>query len=95
MRPILWEQCPKPEWVSVLGYLIHRRIDSEHIAGFLQSIFHQREIMDPFLRYGASRYVHHCEYGGMADSSNIQSKPRFVWPRSLRRKLPRWSVTAA
>jgi hypothetical protein len=69
MRPILWEQCAKSEWVSVLGYLIHRRIDSEHIAGFLQSIFHQREIMDPFLRYGASRYVHHCEYGGLFEHS--------------------------
>ena len=69
MRPIPWEQCPKPEWISALGYLIDRRIHSEHIAGFLEYVFHQREIMDPFLRFGASRYVHHCEYGGLFEHS--------------------------
>jgi hypothetical protein len=69
MQPIRWEQCPKPEWITALGYLVHRRIHSEPIAGFLQSVFHQREIMDPFLRFGASAYVHHCESGGLLEHS--------------------------
>jgi hypothetical protein len=69
MQSIMQAQCPKPEWISVLGYLIHRRIHSEPIAGFLECIFHQREIMEPFLQFGASRYVHHCEYGGLFEHS--------------------------
>ena len=69
MQGIPCEQCPKPQWISALGHLIHRRIHSETVVGFLQSVFNQREIMEPFLRFGASSYVHHCEPGGLFEHS--------------------------
>ena len=39
------------------------------VAGFLQCVFRNREIMDPFLRFGASAYVHHAEPGGLFEHS--------------------------
>ena len=69
MQGILRERCPKPEWISALGYMIDRSICSETVVGFLQSVFNQREIMEPFLRFGASSYVHHCEAGGLFSHS--------------------------
>ena len=69
MQGILRERCPKPEWISALGYMIDRSIHSEIVVGFLQSVFNQREIVEPFLRFGASSYVHHCEFGGLFEHS--------------------------
>lgn len=69
LRPIPWEQCPRPKWISALGFLIDRRIQSQAIEGFLQGVFREREIMDPFLRFGASAYVHHSQAGGLFEHS--------------------------
>lgn len=69
LRPIPWAQCPKPKWISALGFLVARRIQSQAIAEFLQCVFSQREIMDPFLWFGASAYVHHPERGGLFEHS--------------------------
>ena len=69
MRSFQWSRCRKPEWISTLGYLIERYIQSQHIINFLAHVFGQEDIMNPFLRFRASAYVHHAEYGGLFEHS--------------------------
>ena len=69
MRSITWSRCPRPEWISTLGYLVERHIRSQHIICFLANVLRQNEIMDPFLTFCASRNVHHSERGGLFEHS--------------------------